>query len=243
MSALPQLPAGIQKLGTHESFTFECRPENSCFTGCCRKLELALSPYDVLRLCKATELSSDQFLDQYVIVEKEEADVFPRLYLTMIDDGEESCAFISKTGCRVYAHRPGACRMYPLGRAVTLKNDSFSEFFVLLKEPHCLGFVNNTQQTSKKYIQDQGLGPYNIFNDSLAAILQHEKIRAGMTLSKNQYDSFILALYNIDQFSEQLISGQLQPIHSADIIDISTWAKQTILLYGIKWLTHHLFNG
>ncbi len=46
---MPQLPEH-QPLEANEVFRFHCHPGISCFTDCCRQLELALTPYDVLRL-------------------------------------------------------------------------------------------------------------------------------------------------------------------------------------------------
>ncbi len=36
------------------------------FSLCCRNLNLFLYPYDVIRLKKGLEITSDQFLDKYV---------------------------------------------------------------------------------------------------------------------------------------------------------------------------------
>ena len=236
-------PPNVQRLGTQESFTFDCRSENSCFTDCCRQLELALSPYDVLRLCQATGLKSNEFLDQYVIIEQEEEDVFPRLYLSMVDDGKESCVFVSPKGCMVYEHRPGACRIYPMGRAVIRQNDVLSEFFVLLKEDHCHGFSNNVAQTVQSFSQNQKIGPYNRLNDALASIIQHEDVRLGRTFSREQIDLFILALYNLDQFRQELESDQLDHFHPPILDDLVDWDNETLLLYGIDWLNHLLFQN
>ena len=242
MNAHSYLPPNVCRIDANEPFTFDCRPDSSCFTECCRKLELALSPYDVLRLCRATELSSDKFLDRYVIIEQGREDVFPRFYLSMVDDGKESCVFVSPEGCTVYDHRPGACRTYPLGRAVIRQNDGLSEFYVLLRENHCLGFSNNTSHTAVSYSKDQKLEPYNRFNDALAAIIQHEKVRAGITFNREQIDSFILALYNLDQFRTQLATGKLDHTHTDELTNLAEWDHETLLLYGIDWLKRILFE-
>ena len=34
----------------HGKFSFACHPDVPCFTKCCSDLDLALTPYDVLRL-------------------------------------------------------------------------------------------------------------------------------------------------------------------------------------------------
>ena len=237
------LPKNVRKVETEEAFSFLCHPGIACFTHCCRQLELALTPYDVLRLKNAAGLTSSDFLERYVIIEREEKDAFPRLYLTMVDDGKASCVFVSDHGCTVYADRPGPCRAYPLGRASMLKDrNSLDEFYVLLKEAHCQGFGQDRHQSPKQYCQDQGLSFYNCFNDAVAAILQHDKIRQGMILSEQQIETYILALYDLDTFRTKLLTGQLPDV----ILDAprkqSLEEDEELLLFAIDWLRSFLFG-
>src|SRR5574340_1172214 len=97
-----QIPQPFEPIAADEPFAFSCHPGVPCFTECCRELDLALSPYDVLRLKKAVGLTSNQFLEQYVLVEWQEDQVLPTCYLTMVDDGRASCVFVNQHGCSVY---------------------------------------------------------------------------------------------------------------------------------------------
>jgi hypothetical protein len=234
------LPQNVKRIGPNDTFSFRCHAGVSCFTNCCRQLELALSPYDVLRLKKATGLSSSSFLEKFVIIEREEEDAFPRFYLTMIDDGKASCVFVSSQGCNVYEDRPGACRAYPIGRAAVLKNGNAMEvFYVLLKENHCHGFNETQNHTPIIYEHDQGLGPYNRFNDAVGSILQHEKIRQGMILTKKQSDIFTTSLYDLDTFREMIKRNELPSISWQNTFEID----ETLLLFAIDWLKKELFGN
>ncbi len=240
---LPFLPRNIDRISSKDTFTFSCHPGVKCFTNCCRQLELALTPYDVLRLRKALNLSSQALLDQYIIIEKEEEEIFPRFFLTMIDDGRASCVFVAEKGCSVYSDRPGACRAYPMGRAaMRTQEDTIEEFFVLIKEEHCRGFEETREQTPETYSQDQELDVYNYFNDKITTILQHEKIRQGMKLGKAQVDDFIFALYNLDRFRQSLHAGKLldtsmKPGQLEELED-----DEKLLLFAIDWLKQRLFS-
>ncbi len=239
---LPFLPKNIERIKTGESFTFECHPDVKCYTDCCRQLELALTPYDVLRLKNGLKISSKEFLERYVIIEQEENEVFPRLYLTMVDDGKASCVFVSDRGCTLYKDRPGACRAYPTGRAaIRNENNQIEDFFVLLKEDHCFGFQEKQQQTADSYALDQELSIYNEFNDALIAILQHDKIRKGMSLTEKQTNEFVLALYDLDTFKEKLLGGSfdthLPPPQNKDLED-----DEKFLLFTIEWIKQRLFG-
>ena len=238
-----QLPENVSRIQNDETFSFSCHPKVDCFTDCCKQLELALTPYDVLRLKEETKLDSSSFLDRYVIQEQEKEDVFPRLYLTMVDDGQASCVFVAKTGCTVYPGRPGACRAYPMGRAAMRKdNNRIEEFFVLLKEPHCHGFQEQGEQTTESYSKGQGLQIYNSFNDKVAVLLQHEKIRQGMKLTEEQIQFFILALYDIDAFRKQLDKRTLPHQETYSAKKEACKDDEQLLLFGIDWLHGVLFQ-
>lgn len=240
---LPLLPKNIVRLKDGEQFRFACHERVSCFTDCCRQLELILTPYDMLRLKNELGLHSRDFLDTYVIVEHDSDDVFPRLYLTMVDDGRASCVFVTDLGCSVYPSRPGACRAYPMGRAaMRTAGNSLEEYYVLLNEEHCLGPEEHQQQTPLQYCQEQGLDRYNEMNDALIPILQHDTIRRGMKLNQDQVALFILALYDLDTFREKLFNGTLE----STIISESQREKldndEDLFFYAIEWLEEQLFE-
>jgi Fe-S-cluster containining protein len=205
-------------------------------------LELSLTPYDVLRLRKATGLTSKELLEKYIIIEQEPGEPFPRFYLTMVDDGRASCIFVSQEGCTVYDHRPAACRAYPLGRATVRNNaDELEEHFVIMKEEHCLGFIELKSQAVANYNREQGMAAYNTFNDAVAVILQHDSIRKGYAPSKKQVELFTLALYDIDTFREMLLADQLEAVgldqqEKEQLID-----DEKLLFFAISWLQQQLY--
>ncbi len=238
----PMLPETVVRLAPDEPFRFSCHPGVACFTECCRMLELPLSPYDVLRLRRGTGLTSSQLHERYIIEEYEEGDLFPRYYLTMIDDGRASCAFIGKNGCQVYDHRPGACRAYPLGRAAASDLlGRIREHFVLVREEHCRGFAESPEQDAATYMKEQGLVEYNTFNDALATLLHHPSIGQGrFTPTHEQRRLFTLVLYDIDLFRAQLEHGALDiPGCAANIYS----DDEKLLLFGIDWLKRTFFHG
>ncbi len=198
------LPEQVSRLYPGEMFSFLCHNRVSCFTHCCRELELALTPYDVLRLRLATGLSSTELHDRYIIEELDPEDVFPRYYLTMVDDGKASCVFVNARGCQIYRHRPGACRTYPLGRGTRREQDRVSEQFILLREAHCQGFQEKAVHTVESFMKSQELEPFNRFNDRLTAITQHPQIKDGKQLTDAQRTLYKLALYDLDSFRSQL---------------------------------------
>ncbi len=239
-----QLPESFHPVEADEAFSFSCHPGVPCFTECCRQLDLALTPYDVLRLKNRLKLHSGVFLEKYVIITWEEGQIFPTCYLTMVDDGRESCVFVEKTGCSVYQDRPSACRSYPVGRGMRRKeNGGAEELFVLVREPHCRGFEEAVSQTPLQYFSDQELEPYNQANDALLPLLQHRQIRQGFRPDRTQLDQFILALYNLDMFRQEMADGRISMNRPLNALELQALAgdDEQLLFLGIRWLLQEFF--
>jgi Fe-S-cluster containining protein len=225
-----QLPDNVRQLSADEEFNFSCHPQVDCFTDCCRELELALMPYDVLRLSRILDITTAELLEQYCLIECEADDIFPRVYLGMVDDGRASCPFVSKKGCAVYEGRPGACRTYPLGRAASRNiSGRCQAFHVLLTEPHCHGFAEPVEQTIARWTENQGLEPYNQFNDMLMTITQHISIQNDMRLTREQQQLYVDTLYDLDGFCARNRARQDD-------------SDDELMTNGIKWLRNELFG-
>ena len=228
-AALPgQTLLSCPPLARTEAFRFHCHPGVSCFRECCRALDLSLSPYDVLRLRRSLGISSQSFLDRYTIVEFEPEDRYPQVYLAMVDDGRASCPFIGPEGCQVYADRPGACRIYPLGRGVSLAQGETQEQFILLREGHCQGFEEDQTQTVDAWQQDQQIIDYNQSNDQLIPLLAGTG-EQGRRLSAEEGQLFIETLYTLESFQHR-IEGENSPTEPA--LD----EEELLLTRAINWL-------
>jgi hypothetical protein len=235
-------PEHVRPLTPDETFRFSCHPGVACFTDCCRQLDLALSPYDVLRLSNHLGLAPSAFLDQYAVVEQTEGCAFPQVFLCMVDDGRASCPFVTASGCSVYADRPGACRTYPLGRgAFTTPDGDRHEMHVLLTEPHCKGFSEGNQQDITAWQKDQDLSFYNAMNDELLAVLQHPDLKDGQQPGAQELELF-LSLYSLDTLRHQLLDATLALPFSLTESERQEIATQDLALLrlGIRWLDHVL---
>ena len=102
-------------LSSEDKFRFSCHKGLSCFNTCCADVNIFLTPYDVLRMRRATGLSSGEFLKKYTIPLLGEEGL-PLVVLKMMEDENKSCRFVTPDGCRIYQDRPWSCRMYPYSR-------------------------------------------------------------------------------------------------------------------------------
>lgn len=220
---------GVQAIEAEASFRFDCHPGISCFTECCRELELALSPYDVIRLRRSLAIGAQDFLDQYAIVEFSPDDDYPKVYLAMIDDGRASCPMVEASGCRVYQDRPAACRTYPVGRGTSFDHQGqVREQFLMVTEAHCQGFSEEREQTVTEWQSDQELTEYNRMNDLLLPLLTRGAGLQGLRLTTAQADLFIDTLYHLDLFRFQQQASGTVPLPDDEA---------ALIPFAVTWLT------
>ena len=133
------------RLSLDDTLDFHCGKGVECFTSCCRDVSIVLTPYDVLRMKKALHLDSTEFLEKYTILGCTKDQKLPVVLLKM-NAGDKRCPVVADEGCSVYAHRPWACRMYPLGLAEP-KGPHPTErgFYFVIHEGLCHGHGNGSQ--------------------------------------------------------------------------------------------------
>lgn len=98
---------------------------------CCRGMgrSVVLDPLDIHRLTQALDMSFEELLAAYIELNVVDGVILPNLRMS---GQEERCPFLSDMGrCTVHVHRPGICRLFPLGRYY--ENGGF-RYFLQTKE-------------------------------------------------------------------------------------------------------------
>ncbi|MBT8331488.1 MAG: YkgJ family cysteine cluster protein, partial [Deltaproteobacteria bacterium] len=192
-------------------FRFACSPEVACFNECCRDLNQFLYPYDILRLKKRLGLSSSEFLQRYTTQHIGPESGLPMVTLRTTHAQRRICPFVTPKGCSVYPDRPASCRTYPLMRAISRNRatGNVSEHFMLLKEPHCLGFDASKSQTAQQWMDDQEIEIYNHFNDQMLEIIRLKNQLQPGPLDLKSRQLFYMALYDLDRFRTRLFENTL----------------------------------
>jgi hypothetical protein len=229
-----------------EAFTFACHPGVPCFTECCRDLRLVLTPYDILRLKNRLGLTSGAFLDDYTELQLGEHNGFPAVSLKMEVNERRTCPFITPQGCRVYEDRPGACRIYPVGRGAS-KNQSQGptrEIFFVVREPHCQGFQENTDWTVEGWSSDQGLERYNHFNDLWMEIITHRGSLGAGEVIPRKMQMFTMASYNLDQFRDFVLGSRFLTLFELpeETVDRIKSEDEELLGLACQWVKFALFS-
>ncbi len=233
------------------SFTFRCHKDVACFNACCAALRLILTPYDVLRLKNRLGLTGADFMDKYTETTMEKSSRFPVILLKMNQDERKTCPFVAEDGCQIYTDRPGACRIYPLGRASatgeannSARQPQVQEKFFLVKESHCLGFNEKKNWAVSEWLQGEGLGDYNSVNDQWLEIITSKKgLGDDMAVTKKM-QMYIMACYNLERFRDFVFKSRF-----FQLFDIPEQLKENIasnekalLLFAFSWLKFSLFG-
>jgi len=228
------------------SFRFRCHRHISCFTKCCANLNLVLTPYDILRVKGRLGMSSDEFLERYTETRIDPQSRFPKIVLKMDRDNGNTCPFVNPKGCTIYEDRPGACRIYPLGRGV-MKVDQEKEArrrFFIVEEGHCLGFEEDKEWTVEEWMADQGLAQYNAMNDRWSEIMTSSKRLGPEAHIPHKLQMFAMASYNLDRFREFLFKSRFfelfeLPQNQKDRLEKDDLA---LLEFSVEWLKFSLFG-
>lgn len=123
---------------------------------CCHGMgsSIVLDPYDVHRLTMGLQISFEQLLANYLELNVVDGMIMPNIKMS---EPEEKCGFLNEEGrCSVHAHRPGICRMFPLGR-IYEEND----FHYFLQVHECPN--NKTKVKIKKWLDTPNLAQYEAF--------------------------------------------------------------------------------
>lgn len=92
-----------------------CNECNGC-SSCCREMgqSIQLDPYDIFMLQKATGQIFAQLMQDKIELHVEDNLILPSIKM---QDESDACGFLNREGrCSIHAHRPGLCRLFPLGR-------------------------------------------------------------------------------------------------------------------------------
>ncbi len=180
----------MNELHPVEKFRFVCHPGVECFNECCKNLNLALTPYDVLRISRELDMTTAQFLEKYTTWHVGMATGLPVVILKM-QNGR--CPFVTENGCSIYRSRPTPCRLYPLVRARTGEN----EHYFLLEEEFCKGHGKGRWWSVEEWLEDQEVKEYNKMNDLFFELIS-AKNRVRRELSESDLREIYTACFDID---------------------------------------------
>jgi len=233
-------------LSLEDTFRFSCTKQVPCFNECCRDLNQYLTPYDIMRLKNHFGLLSGDFLERYTTRHTGPESGFPIITLKTDHAQELKCPFVTQSGCSVYQARPSACRTYPLVRVVSRSRETgrMNEQYLLLKEPHCLGFNQEQTQTVGEWVESQGLSIYNRTNDMMMEIISLKNQLMPGQLDIKSGLMFQMACYDLDKFRSHVFEKGILEGRNLDNNTIQALKSddEALLRFGLQWIKETLFS-
>ncbi len=234
------------QLTANSTFKFACHKGLSCFTRCCRGINITLTPYDIIRLKNRMQITSDEFLAIYTVPHLLEKTDLPVVTLKMMDDEDKSCPFVREEGCIVYEDRPTTCRYYPLGvGSLSHKEQQTEGFYFFVQEDHCRGFEEDREWTVDEWRRDQGVDIYDAVNAEWTdLIVRKRSIPSNIRLTQKTKNMFFTASYNIDQFRRFVFESSFLDLYDVDkkTVERIQADELELLEFGFQWLRWLLFK-
>ncbi|MBI5848038.1 MAG: YkgJ family cysteine cluster protein [Nitrospirae bacterium] len=233
-------------LTAKSKFRFKCYPGIACFTKCCSGIKIFLTPYDIFRLKTRLGLEYKDFLVQYTEPAAIEKSQLPVVSIRLNMDEARSCPFLTPEGCSVYSDRPLTCRYYPIGMGTMKKDDSKTgeNFFIKIKEEHCLGHNEATEWTIDEWRADQESDLYDEMNSDWMAVVLKAKTLGPVEFSQKSLDLFFIVSTNLDLFKEFVLSSKFIEAYGLDREYIDQLMKDELefLKFSLKWLRFVMFD-
>lgn len=245
-----EIKAEIQpiELGPDSTFQFKCHPGVSCFTNCCRNINIMLTPYDIIKIKNKMEIDSAEFLAVYTEPNMLEKTDLPVVTMKMLDDERQSCPFVKdEEGCIIYEDRPTICRYYPVGFGALshkMQQNEDKDFFFLIKEPMCKGHLEDNEMTVKEWREDQGIDERDKINSGwMDLVVRKQTTTTTMKFSEKSKKLFFMVCYNIDAFRRFVYESGFKDMYNLDDDLLATFEDDVELLqFGFSWLKAMFFQ-
>lgn len=239
-----------EQMSLKSRFKFKCHKGVSCFTDCCRGIDIMLTPYDILTMRKKLDMDSEKFLAIFTVPQILEKADMPVVTLKLLDDERQSCPFVEDAeGCAIYEDRPTTCRYYPIGvgsLSYSGEQGEKDEFFFTVKEAHCKGFEEDQEWTVAEWREDQGIDLRDEVNEGwLDLMVRKKSLPPSMRLSEQAKQMFFMVCYNIDKFKRFVFESSFLTRYNIpqERIDEIKNDDVKLLQFGFEWLKAMFFSA
>jgi len=235
-----------EQLTRKSRIKFRCYPGIGCFTKCCSGIRINLTPYDIFRLKNRLDISSHDFLLKHTVPGSIDGTPLPIVVLKLQDDAEKSCPFVTPEGCTVYTDRPVTCRYYPIGMAIMKKYDrkTGEDFFIRIKEDHCLGHNEEKEWTIEEWRADQESDLYDEMNKDWMEVVLKTKTLGIVELGQKSLDLFFMFSSNLDMVRDFIFNSNFLNAYEIEP-DVVTKIKEDeleLLKFSLRWLRFVMYG-
>ncbi|MBF0189382.1 MAG: YkgJ family cysteine cluster protein [Magnetococcales bacterium] len=249
---VPEIPLEVRdvlnpvRLTEEDSFPFRCHPDVSCFTECCKNIDIVLTPYDILRIRRRLGIPADEFLYNFSRPATLAKGQLPVAMMQM-DPENGHCPFVTEQGCTIYEDRPVNCRYYPIGLALMKREQAEDEeqFFFLIEEPFCKGHCSSKQWTVGEWRRDQGTDGYDELNKEWMEMVLKRRSAGDMVSTSPQLSEFFyMATAQPEEFRRFIFSSSFLKRYTVDKATEKRIMEsdEEMIVFSFKWLKSVLFG-
>jgi len=167
---------------------------------------------------------------------------FPDVLLSMADNAEKTCPFLTDAGCSVYTDRPDACRSFPLEVGIMYDNNSQEKRAVHFFRPpeFCLGQNEKTTWTAKTWTKDQEAVMYNkmttLWSQLKSRFQTNPWGKEGPQGRKGKMA--FMATYNIDKFRSFILNSTFLKRYGLNrsLLKKVKTDDRELMLIGFEWV-------
>ncbi|MBI5203866.1 MAG: YkgJ family cysteine cluster protein [Nitrospirae bacterium] len=225
---------------------FRCYPGIGCFTKCCSGTRILLSPYDIYALKKRLGMTYNEFLATYTQQSFIDNTPLPITILKMKNDETKSCPFVTAEGCTVYADRPLTCRYYPVGMGIMKQFDkgTGTNFFIKIKEDHCLGHNEAKAWAIDEWRADQGSTVYDEINNDWMEVVLKAKTLGMVEFSQKSLSLFFMVSSNLDAFRKFVFESNFLNAYEIEPEVVKRIKEDEIelLKFSLSWLRFTMYG-
>jgi uncharacterized protein len=232
-------PLDQEGLALDSRFTFQCHADLPCFNQCCRTPTIILSPYDLLRLKECLGITSGKLLQRYTRQEIDQDSHLPLVFLDPYRTGEGGCPFLSAGGCTVYAHRPAACRLFPITMGSRLTPQGVEDYYFYRKLDYCRGFAADTEWTVESWKADQGFAEYDQGRREWLEILLKAGMAEELVVDALTQDLFATLAYDLDRFRTLLFEPAFLQAYEVDARAVAYLETDDLALLKLSYRVVH----
>lgn len=188
-----------KRYGSNDLVRVGCDDCKGC-SSCCQGMgtSILVDPFDTYRLTSNLEKSFEQLLQSNLELNVVDGLILPNLKM---GGKKEQCTFLNEEGrCSIHPHRPGICRIFPLGRLYEENGFSYILQVHECKKP------NKTKVKVQKWIDTKD------FNQNEAFIIKwHDLTKRAQKILKASCDDqmnqkinvFILNLFYLQPYEKE----------------------------------------
>ncbi len=233
------------KMDLDSKFSFRCHKGLDCFTQCCGKIDIFLTPYDVLRIKNRLGITSGEFLSLYTQIMELKKTKLPFFMLRMKEDGK--CPFVTPEGCTIYSDRPLVCRYYPIGLGL-LKSQEVGggDFYFPIKEHFCKGYEEDKEWTIREWRLSQEINVYDFVNkDWFDIVLNKKMLASNLEPDERSVRLYLMCSFDVDSFRNFVFESRFLDLHEVDkdTVELIKEDEVELLKFAHKWLRGVLFGN